>query len=150
VIARLAPLLAAGMLGCAANRPEPLPLEHLPMPGAGSSLPFSAAVRAGPWLFLSGQLGTDSTLQLVPGGIGPETRQAMENIRELVTRAGGSMDRLVRCTVMLADIREWGAMNQEYVKFFRGPPPARSALGAAGLALGARVEIECFALLGEG
>ena len=120
------------------------------MPCAGSSLPFSATVRAGPWLFLSGQLGTDSTLQLVPGGIGPETRQAMENIRELVTRAGGSMDRLVRCTVMLADIRDWGAMNQEYVKFFRGPPPARSALGAAGLALGARVEIECFALLGEG
>ena len=119
------------------------------MPGAGPSLPFSAGVRAGPWLFLSGQLGTDSTLQLVPGGIGPETRQAMENIQGLVARAGGSMDRLVRCTVMLADIREWGAMNREYVKFFRGPPPARSALGASGLALGARVEIECLALLEE-
>ncbi|HEU5041162.1 MAG TPA: RidA family protein [Gemmatimonadales bacterium] len=141
-------LLAASLLACAAREPQPLTLEHLPMPGP-ASLPFSAAVRAGPWLFLSGQLGTDSTLRLVPGGIGPETRQAMENVRALVTRAGGSMERLVKCTVMLADMAEWGAMNQEYVKFFSGPPPARSALGASGLALGARVEIECLALLEE-
>jgi 2-iminobutanoate/2-iminopropanoate deaminase len=135
---------AAALLGCASRAPESL--EHLAMPGS-TSLPFSAAVRAGPWLFLSGQLGTDSTLRLVPGGIGPETRQAMENVRSLVSRAGASMDRVVKCTVMLADMAEWGAMNQEYVRFFTGPPPARSALGASGLAMGARVEIECLAFL---
>lgn len=60
------------------------------------------------------------------------------------------MDRVVKCTVMLAEIREWGEMNEVYVTFFRGPLPARSALGANGLALGARVEIECWAMAGEG
>ena len=147
------PLLLVCLLASCDSKPEPTPeaqppalLEHVPMPG-GDALPFSAAVRSGPLLFLSGQLGTDSTLRLVPGGIGPETRQAMENIRGIVTRAGGSMERIVKCTVMLADMADWGAMNQEYVKFFPGPRPARSALGASGLALGARVEIECVASL---
>ncbi len=143
----LAALLVAAILGgCISPAPQRRTLERIPMPG-GASLPFSAAVRSGPFLFLSGQLGTDSTLRLVPGGIGPETRQAMENIRVLVTGAGGTMDQIVKCTVMLADVAEWGAMNQEYVKFFDGGFPARSALGANGLALGARVEIECTALL---
>jgi 2-iminobutanoate/2-iminopropanoate deaminase len=134
-------------LGCGAGPDAPARLEHIPMAAAGRSLPFSAAVRHGPLLFLSGQLGTDSTLRLVPGGIGPETRQAMENIRAIVTRAGGSMERIVKCTVMLADMREWEAMNAEYVEFFPQARPARSALGASGLALGARVEIECIAVL---
>lgn len=142
-------LLAAALLlpACEPRAAGPPALEHLPMAAGDRPLPFSAAVRAGPWLFLSGQLGTDSTLQLVSGGIAPETRQAMENIRAILTRAGGSMDRIVKCTVMLADMAEWGAMNAEYVKFFSGPMPARSALGASGLALNARVEIECIAAL---
>ncbi|HUF35961.1 MAG TPA: Rid family hydrolase [Gemmatimonadales bacterium] len=139
-------MLALAVLAACEPRGTVRSLEHLAMAG-GHSLPFSAAVRAAPLLFLAGQLGTDSTLRLVPGGIGPETRQAMENIRALVTRAGGTMDRIVKCTVMLADITEWSAMNREYVKFFSGPMPARSALGAAGLAMGARVEIECIAVL---
>ena len=147
---RLARLLLTFVMvmlqGCDRGPPRGATLEHLPMSGGGA-LPFSAAVRAGPVLYLSGQLGTDSTLALVPGGIGPETRQAMENIRAVVTRAGGSMDRIVKCTVMLADIKEWPAMNQEYVKFFPDRKPARSALGASGLALNARVEIECIAAL---
>jgi len=143
----LAALLAAAALGgCEPRQPKAPALEHVPLAGGGA-LPFSAAVRAGPLLFLSGQLGTDSALRLVPGGVGPETRQAMENIRILVTRAGGTMDQIVKCTVMLADMAEWGAMNQEYVKVFSGPLPARSALGASGLAMGARVEIECIAAL---
>jgi reactive intermediate/imine deaminase len=99
-------------------------------------------------LYLSGQIGTDSTGKLVAGGIGPETRQTMENIRAVVERNGSSMDRVVRCLVMLADMREWGAMNQEYVAHFPRTLPARSAMGASGLALGARVEIECLALIG--
>ena len=139
-------LLTATLHGCDSPPSRPDTLEHLPMAG-GAALPFSAAVRVGPMLYLSGQLGTDSSLALVPGGIGPETRQAMENIRTVVTRAGGGMDRIVKCTVMLADIKEWQAMNAEYVKFFPGHKPARSALGASGLAFNARVEIECLAAL---
>ena len=147
--------LAAALAGCEQPQATAARFEHVPMPGAaalpgGAPLPFSAAVRSGPLLFVSGQLGTDSTLRLVSGGIGPETRQAMENVRAIVTAAGGNMDRIAKCTVMMADMSEWGAMNQEYLKFFPGPRPARSALGASGLALGGRVEIECIAVLEEG
>lgn len=113
-------------------------------------LPFSAAVRVGDILYLSGQLGTDSAGTLVPGGIEPETRQAMENIRAVVEANGSSMDRVVKCLVMLADMREWGAMNGVYVTFFPDHLPARSAMGASGLALGARVEIECIAAVAGG
>ena len=117
------------------------------MPGR-ADLPFSAAVRAGGVWYLSGQLGTDSTGRLVPGGIGPETRQALANIRALLERQGSGMDRVVKCTAMLADMGEWGAMNQEYVRQFPSRRPARSAFGTTGLALGARVELECLALAG--
>jgi enamine deaminase RidA (YjgF/YER057c/UK114 family) len=87
---------------------------------------------------------------LVAGGIGPETRQTMENIRAAVERHGSSMDRVVKCTVMLADMEEWPAMNEVYRTFFEeGRFPARSALGANGLAFGARVEIDCIAAAGS-
>lgn len=110
------------------------------------SLPFSEAVQARGLLFLSGEIGVDASDRLVPGGIGPETRQALANIREVLERHGSSLDRIVKVTVMLADIGEWAAMNAEYVKCFPGHLPARSAFGTSGLALGARVEIECVAL----
>jgi 2-iminobutanoate/2-iminopropanoate deaminase len=116
------------------------------MPGQGG-LPFSEAVRVGDMLYLSGQLGTDSSGQLVPGGIGPETRQALGNIAAVLARHGSSLDRVVKCTVMLADIAEWAAMNEVYVTFFRAHRPARSAFGSSGLALGARLELECMALM---
>ena len=121
--------------------------EYVPMPGR-TDLPFSALVRVGPMLYLSGQLGTDSTGHLVAGGIGPETGQALANIRALLEAHGSSLDRVVKCTAMLADMAEWGAMNQEYVRFFTAHRPARSAFGTSGLALGARIELECAALAG--
>jgi 2-iminobutanoate/2-iminopropanoate deaminase len=111
--------------------------------------PFSPAVRVGHLLFLAGQLGTDSTGRLVPGGIKAETRQAMENIRDVVGRAGSSLDRVVKCTVMMADMSEWPAMNAVYASYFPRQFPARSAFGATRLALGARVEIECVAVAGQ-
>jgi enamine deaminase RidA (YjgF/YER057c/UK114 family) len=101
-------------------------------------------------LYLSGQLGTDSTGRLVPGGIGPETAQALANIRALLEAHGSGMDRVVKCTAMLADIGEWGAMNREYVRHFPAKRPARSAFGTSGLALGGRVELECLAVVGAG
>ncbi|MEX2465587.1 MAG: RidA family protein [Gemmatimonadota bacterium] len=112
-------------------------------------LPFSEAVRVGHTLYLSGQIGTlPGSLELAPGGIGPETRQTMENIRSALERFGSSLDRVVKCTAMLDDMEEWPAMNEVYVTFFPENRPARSALGADGLALGARVEIECIATVG--
>ena len=111
-------------------------------------LPFSEAVRVKNMLYLSGQIGIgDSSMKLVPGGIVAETRQVMENIKATLEKCGSSLDHVIKVTVMLADISEWGEMNNVYVQFFSKHLPARSALGANGLAMGARVEIECIAVL---
>ena len=109
-------------------------------------LPFSDAVRVGHMLYLSGQIGTDSSFALVPGGVRAEARQTMENVRRVLEQSGSSLDRVVKCTVMLADMADWPAFNEVYAGYFRKDRlPARSALGANGLALGARVEVECWA-----
>jgi reactive intermediate/imine deaminase len=114
--------------------------------GAGSNLPFSDAVRVGDMLYLSGKIGNvPGTRNLAEGGIQGETRQTMENIKSSLEKYGSSLDEVVKCTVFLADMAEWGAMNEVYVTYFPVNKPARSALGASGLALGARVEIECLA-----
>ena len=120
---------------------------YYPLPG-GTGLPFSAAVRAGGMLYLSGQMGVDASVKLVPGGIEAETRKTMENIREVLERHGSSLDRVVKVTVMMADMAEWPAMNAIYVTYFPKHLPARSAFGASALALGGRVEIECIAAVG--
>jgi reactive intermediate/imine deaminase len=109
-------------------------------------LPFSEAVRVGHMLYLSGQIGTDSTFALVPGGMRAEAKQTLDNVRAVLERHGSSMERVVKCTVMLADMSEWAAFNEVYAGYFRKDRlPARSALGVNGLALGARVEVECWA-----
>jgi len=109
-------------------------------------LPFSPARWAGDLLFVSGQIGNvPGKMELVKGGIQPETRQALQNLRAILEDHGATLDDVVKCTVMMADISEWAAMNEVYVKAFHPPYPARSALGANGLALGARTEIECIA-----
>lgn len=126
----------------------PPEVEFHPPEGAGATdLPFSEVVRVGPTLYLSGQLGVDpESGQLVSGGVQAETRRTMENIRATLRRHGSSMDSVVKCTVFLADMSEWGAMNEAYVEFFPEHRPARSAVGVNGLALDARVEIECIAV----
>ena len=120
-------------------------VEFLARPG--SIGPFSEAVRAGNIVFLSGMLGTDSTGRLAPGGVGPETRQTLENIKAALARNGLTMNDVVKCTVFLADIAEWGAMNQVYATYFPESKPARSAVGGPGLVRNARVEIECIAAI---
>ena len=111
--------------------------------------PFSPAVRVGKILFLAGQMGTSPSAGggLVPGGVQAETRQALDNIKDVLAKVGSSMDRVVKCTVFMADMKEWESMNEVYTTFFPVNKPARSAFGANGLALGGRVEIECIAVL---
>lgn len=111
------------------------------------NVPFSEAVRVGDTLYLSGQIGLKpGKLELVPGGVKPETTQTLENIRTTLDAHGYSLRDVVKCTVMLADISKWGEFNEIYRTFFTPPYPARSALGANGLALGAQVELDCIAV----
>jgi 2-iminobutanoate/2-iminopropanoate deaminase len=149
-LARLAPIVGLACAACthaaapASVRPDPQFINMTePWP-----YPFSSAVRTGGLLFVSGQIGTrvvDGAPVLVAGGLAPETRQTLDNIRAIVEKAGASMDRVVKCVVMLADMTDWPEVNEIYATYFPGPKPARSAFGATGLALGARVEIECTA-----
>jgi len=140
-------LLALAGAGCAANvgttAAAPAAV-HAPSEGG---LPFSPVVRVGPMLYLSGQIGTTSMSPptLVAGGIDAEARQTLENIKGVLAKSGASMDDIVKCTVMMADMREWAAMNAVYATYFPKQKPARSSFGTSGLALGARVEIECMA-----
>jgi reactive intermediate/imine deaminase len=128
-------------VGCA----HALELEHHPY-DSETPLPLADAVRVGDLLILSGKLGiAPGARQLVEGGIGPETRQTMENIKAALEKYGSDMSRVVKCTVFLADMSEWAAMNEVYATYFPSRPPARSAVGVNGLALDARVEIECMA-----
>lgn len=107
--------------------------------------PFSQAVRAGDFLFLAGQLGTDASGKLAGGGIVAEARQTLENVKAVLEQNGASLADVVKCTVFLADMAEWSTFNGVYTQFFAKPYPARSAFGASGLALNARVELECVA-----
>ena len=142
-------LCAIVLAGCEVTVDQDADIEWLKAPGTEDmDLPFSAAVRVDNLLFLSGALGYDREEgALVEGGIQPETRKTLENISTTLETFGSSMDKVAKCTVFLADIAEWAAMNEVYVEFFPNKP-ARSALGSSGLALDARVEIECIAVIG--
>jgi len=112
-----------------------------------AGLPFSEAVRVGNLLYLSGQMGiVPGSTRLVPGGIREEAKQALMNIRSTLDAHGLTLRDVAKCTIMLADINEWQVFNEVYKGFFEDPYPARSALGTNGLALGARVEVECMAV----
>lgn len=133
-------LLAAGSVAADKaqflNSPRALELDR----------PFSEAVRAGDFLFLSGQIGANpETRKLAEGGIEAEARQTLANVKRTLESHGAALGDVVKCTVFLADIAEWPAFNTVYREFFQKPFPARSALAASGLAMNARVELECIA-----
>ena len=97
-------------------------------------------------LYLSGALGSlPGTRQLVDTGIVKQTQQTLENIKTILTAAGSSLDRVFKCTVFLTNIADFAKMNEVYATYFPKDPPARSTVAGSGLALGARVEIECMA-----
>ena len=135
------------LFGCEVEVDHGPEVTYLNMPGMeGRDLPFSSAVRVGNTMYLSGNIGNvPGSLDLAEGGIAGETRQTMDNISGVLQQFGSSMDDVVKCTVFLADMAEWGAMNEVYITYFKNPP-ARSAVGASGLALNSRVEIECIAV----
>lgn len=112
------------------------------------NLPISDATRVGEMLFLSGQLGNiPGTPELVQGGIGPETRQSLDNIKTILDRLGSSVTKIAKCTVYLVDAADRAEFGKVYRAYFDSPYPARTTVTVQGLALGARVEIECIATL---
>ena len=146
--------IAAGVLAIMASDASVLAdrpaVEHIGKPMLGEQrLPFSSAVRVGDLLFLSGQIGNKPDGSL-PQGIEAQARQAMENIGAVLKGQGLAFGDLVKCTVMLDDMKDWPAFNKVYVTYFPdGQYPARSAFGADGLALGALLEVECIAHAGR-
>jgi 2-iminobutanoate/2-iminopropanoate deaminase len=140
--------LAGSLVACAAFAKEPVKVEFLDSGKVyPAGVPLAEAVRVGDTLYLSGQIGIQpGTLKLVPGGIKEESKQTLTNIKTTLEAHGYSMRDVVKCTVMLADISKWGEFNEIYKSFFSAPYPARSALGANGLAVGAQVEVECIAV----
>lgn len=111
-------------------------------------LPFAEAVIVGNMIYLSGQVGNKpGVMAVVEGGIEAETRQTMDNIQRVLEANGSSLDHAVKLTVMMADMSEWPAMNEVYKEYFPNHFPARSAFGATALALGAKLEIECMAVI---
>lgn len=107
--------------------------------------PYTPVVRAGDWLIVSGQLGRTADGQFVKGGVGPQATQAVVNIGELLEGHGSSLTDVVKTTVLLADIADYGVVNDAYVVAFGDHRPARSAFATGGLPLGALVEIEAWA-----
>ncbi len=119
-------------------------------PNTSVGLPFSIGVRVGNMLYLSGQIGNKpGTRELADTGITGQTRQTLENIKAVLEYAGSSLERTVKCTVFLSNIADYQAMNAVYATYFPTDPPARSTVAGSGLALGARVEIECIAAVGS-
>ena len=99
-------------------------------------------------IYVAGQVGNlPGNTEVVPGGIKEETKQTMKNIERILLALGSSLDKVFKCTCMLSDISEWAVMSEEYKKFFpKDKRPSRSAFAGSGLALGAKVEIECWAI----
>lgn len=125
-------------------------IDYFPAPALPTGpAPFSTATRVGDVLYLSGQIGIrpDGTL---PDSFEGQARQTMENVGQVLKQNGLAWGDVFKCTVMIADMKNWPAFNAVYVPYFPpGKLPARSALGANGLALGALVELECMAYAGR-
>ncbi|MGH7828985.1 MAG: RidA family protein [Candidatus Binatia bacterium] len=110
--------------------------------------PYSHAVKANGFIFVSGQVGLDpGTGQMVGQDIKTQTRRALGNVKAIVEAAGSSMDRVMKCTVFLKDMNDFGPMNEEYGSYFMELPPARSTVQVAKLPRDALVEIEAIAII---
>jgi 2-iminobutanoate/2-iminopropanoate deaminase len=112
--------------------------------------PYSAGIRAGHLVFTAGQIGlVPDTGELISGGITQETRQVLKNIENILQAAGSSLDLIVKTTVFLQEMSDFGQMNEVYGEFFQTNPPARSTVEVRKLPKGAGVEIEAIALVSQ-
>jgi len=110
--------------------------------------PYAQAVAVDGWLYASGQIPLDPrTMELVTGSVAEQTEQVFQNLRAVLSAAGGSLDRVVKTTVFLADMADFAEMNEVYARHFAGHRPARATVQAAGLPRGVSVEIELVARL---
>ena len=110
--------------------------------------PYSQAIRAGRFLFISGQLPIDpNTGQLVGGSVAEQTRRCMENIKAILAAAGASLKHIVKTTIYLADLKDFPAVNQAYANYFDLDPPARTTIQAAAVPKGAAIEMDAIAYL---
>ena len=109
--------------------------------------PYAQGVRAGQWVFLSGQIGLDpASGELVAGGVGAETERVLANLRAVLAAAGLGVEHIVRTTIYLVDLADFARVNEIYGRVFTAPFPARVTVGVAALPRGARVEIDAIAL----
>lgn len=132
-------------LGGATGNLKPVKMVYTPADGG---LPFSETVQVGQTIYLSGLLGLDENGKLVRGGIRAETAQALKTLRDTLKKHGVGMDRVSKCTVILADIKDFAAMNPVYASYFPADRlPARTTFAAGKLLADARIEIECAASL---
>jgi 2-iminobutanoate/2-iminopropanoate deaminase len=136
--------LAAAML-MASGRPPSSPKRAINPPGTAEGLPFSNGILVGNTLYVAGQEGLENG-KLRPGGIGPETQAALENIKKIVELAGLQMEDVVSVNVYLADMADFAEMNKVYKTFFPSPRPARATVQVAGLVGNARIEITAIAV----
>ena len=116
-----------------------------PKTGAGGqALPFSPAIRAGDFVYVSGQVAHGENGELIDGGIIPQTRRTIENLRRILEQAGCTLDDVIKCNVWLADARDFWSFNKIYASYFPGVPPARSTVQSP-LMIDAKIEIDCVA-----
>jgi len=136
---------AFGLATLAACQRAAVPAPPQYFPSGIPEAPFSAAVRVGDTVYLSGQIGLSADGSL-PQDFTEQARQTMSNVGAVLKQAGLDFNDVFKCTVMLTDMSHWGDFNRIYVGYFAaGHLPARSALGANGLAKGAQLELECLA-----
>jgi 2-iminobutanoate/2-iminopropanoate deaminase len=121
-------------------------IKRVNVAGLGRLPAFSHATVAGDFIYVSGTLGTlPDSFDLIEGGTGAQTRQTLTNIRMILRGVGADLADVVKVNVFLTDLGTFGEMNDAYLEFFAGDPPARITVGCAALALGAAVEIDCIA-----
>ncbi len=137
-------LIALIFAGTGAAAAEP---EFYRAPSLPDWAPFSSAVTVGDTIYVSGHLGRDpETNELVSDEAGDQTRQTLANMERTLKAVGAELSNVVKCTIFLDDMADYAAMNEAYAEAFPGDKPARSTIGADGLAIGAKVEIECIAI----
>ena len=146
-------LLTLGMLSACMNTQnqirENIKIEHFTSDESEKlGFPFSDATIVDNIIYVSGQVGNrPGTTELISGGIGPETTQALNNIKSIINQLGSSSEDVFKCLCMLSDINDYSEMNQAYRMFFdEVKKPSRSTFAGSGLALGAKIEIECWAV----